>query len=76
MEQALILVVLAGSFKRETIDNIRALPGVTSAYFLYGPYDLYVMIQADDREVVRQTVMKLREMDSIKSTLTCNILQQ
>jgi len=76
MEQALILVVLAGSFKRETIDNIRALPGVTSAYFLYGPYDLYVMIQADDREVIRQTVMKLREMDSIKSTLTCNILQQ
>jgi len=76
MEQALILVVLAGSFKRETIDKIRALPGVTSAYFLYGPYDLYVMIQADDREVVRQTVMKLREMDSIKSTLTCNILQQ
>lgn len=76
MEQALILVVLAGSFKRETIDEIRALPGVTSAYFLYGPYDLYVMIQADDREVIRQTVMKLREMDSIKSTLTCNILQQ
>jgi DNA-binding Lrp family transcriptional regulator len=76
MEQALILVVLAGSFKRETIDKIRALPGVTSAYFLYGPYDLYVMIQADDREVIRQTVMKLREMDSIKSTLTCNILQQ
>lgn len=76
MEQALILVVLAGSFKRETIDKIRALPGVTSAYFLYGPYDLYVMIQADDREVIRQTVMKLREMDSIKSTLTCNILHQ
>jgi DNA-binding Lrp family transcriptional regulator len=76
MEQALILVVLAGSFKRETIDEIRALPGVTSAYFLYGPYDLYVMIQADDREVIRQTVMKLREMDSVKSTLTCNILQQ
>ncbi|MCJ7574488.1 Lrp/AsnC ligand binding domain-containing protein [Candidatus Bathyarchaeota archaeon] len=69
-------MVLAGSFKRETIDKIRALPGVTSAYFLYGPYDLYVMIQADDREVIRQTVMKLREMDSIKSTLTCNILQQ
>jgi len=76
MEQALILVVLAGSFKRETIDNIRALPGVTNAYLLYGPYDLYVMIQADDREVIRQTVMKLRAMDSIKSTLTCNIIQQ
>jgi DNA-binding Lrp family transcriptional regulator len=76
MEQALILVVLAGSFKRETIDNIRALPGVTSAYFLYGPYDLYVMIQSDDREVIRQTVMKIREMDSVKSTLTCNIIQQ
>ena len=76
MEQALILVVLAGSFKRETIDNIRALPSVTSAYFLYGPYDLYVMIQSDDREVIRQTVMKIREMDSVKSTLTCNIIQQ
>jgi len=76
MEQALILVVLAGLFKRETIDNIRALPGVTSAYFLYGPYDLYVMIQSDDREVIRQTVMKIREMDSVKSTLTCNIIQQ
>ena len=44
MEQALILVILAPSFKSETLDKIRKIPGVASAHLLYGPYDLFATI--------------------------------
>ena len=75
MEQALILIVLTPNFKRENIDRLRSIPGVTSAYFLYGPYDAYVMINARDRDGLRAAVMKIRETDGIKSTITCNVIQ-
>jgi DNA-binding Lrp family transcriptional regulator len=75
MEQALILIVLSPNFKRESIDKLRAIPGVTSAYFLYGPYDLYAMIRVKDREELRAAVMKIRETEGIKSTITCNVIQ-
>lgn len=76
MEQALILVVLGATFKRENIDKIRAVSGVTSAHFLYGPYDMYIMIQSDNRSSLREVVVKIREVDGIKSTITCNIIPQ
>ena len=76
MEQALILVVLSPGFKQETIDKIRAISGVTSAHFLYGPYDMYVMIESDNRASLRDIVVKIREIEGLKSTITCNIIQQ
>jgi DNA-binding Lrp family transcriptional regulator len=76
MEQALILVVLAPSFKSETLDKIRKIPGVASAYLLYGPYDLFATIKANTREEMRAAVMKIRETEGIKSTITCNVIPQ
>ena len=76
MEQALILVVLAPSFKSETLEKIRKIPGVASAHLLYGPYDLFATIKVDDREQMRVAVTKIRETDGIKSTITCNVITQ
>ena len=74
MEQALLLVILAPSFQAETVNQIRLMPGVSTAHLLYGPYDMFVMIKAKDREEMRALVMKLRETNGIKSTITCNVI--
>ncbi|MDP2899797.1 MAG: Lrp/AsnC ligand binding domain-containing protein [Candidatus Bathyarchaeota archaeon] len=76
MEQALILVVLAPSFKSETLEKIRKIPGVVTAQLLYGSYDLFATIKVDDREALRAAVTKIRETDGIKSTITCNVIPQ
>ncbi len=50
MEQALILVILASPLKTETLEKIRKIPGVVMAHFLYGPYDLFAILQVNTLE--------------------------
>jgi len=76
MEQALILIVLAPSFRNETLEKIRKIPGVVMAHLLYGPYDLFATIKAKDIEEMRAAVLKVRETEGIKSTITCNVIRQ
>jgi len=76
MEQALILVVLAPSFRSETLEKIRKIPGVAIANLLYGPYDLFATIKVKNIEEMRAAVLKIRETEGIKSTITCNVIQQ
>ena len=76
MEQALILVILAPSFKPETLEKIRKIPGVAMANLLYGAYDLFATIKADTLAELRVTVLKIRETEGIKSTITCNVIKQ
>jgi len=76
LEQALILVVLMPSFKSETLAKIQKIPGVVMAHLLYGPYDLFATIKVADREALRAAVTKIRETEGIKSTITCNVIQQ
>ena len=76
MEEALILVVLSPSFNYDDVKEIRKLPGVDDAQLIYGAYDMYVTIKADGIGQLRDTVMALREYEGIKSTLTCNVIEQ
>jgi DNA-binding Lrp family transcriptional regulator len=76
MEQALILVVLAPSFRSETLEKIRKIPGVAMANLLYGPYDLFATIKVKNIDEMRAAVLKIRETEGIKSTITCNVIQQ
>jgi hypothetical protein len=75
MEQALILVILAPSFKSETLEKIRKIPGVAMANLLYGAYDLFATIKVDTLAELRATVLKIRETEGIKSTITCNVIK-
>ena len=76
MEEALILVVLSPSFNYDDVKEIRKLPGVDDAQLIYGAYDMYVTIKADGISKLRDTVMAIREYEGIKSTLTCNVIEQ
>jgi DNA-binding Lrp family transcriptional regulator len=76
MEQALLLVVLAPSFRTETLEKIRKIPGVTMAHLLYGPYDLFATIKTNNIDEMRTAVIKVRETNGIKSTITCNVIRQ
>jgi DNA-binding Lrp family transcriptional regulator len=74
MEQALILAILDPSFKNDKMEEIKKIPGVENAHMIYGPYDLYVMVKTKDIIDMRNAVMRIREVDGIKSTVTCNVI--
>jgi len=76
MEQALILVALSPSFKSETLEKIRKIPGVVMAHLLYGTYDLFATVKVNTLEEMRAVVVKIRETEGIKSTITCNVIKQ
>ena len=57
---------------REPIETIRRLEGVQEAEMLYGPYDAYALIMANDSEKLREIIIqKIREIEGVQSTLTC-----
>lgn len=74
MEQALVLVVLAFSYPRDMLDKIKSIPGVIDANFIYGPYDLYVMVKTETKDELREAIIQIREIDGIRSTMTCNVV--
>lgn len=76
MEQALILVVLASSFKNDILEKIRNIPNVSMAHLLYGPYDMFVTLKTETLNEMRAAVLKIRETEGIKSTVTCNVIKQ
>ena len=74
MEQALGLVMLTYKYPTGLPEMVKDIPGVTDANFIYGPYDLYAMVKTEKKEELRDIVTKIREMDGVRSTLTCHVM--
>lgn len=47
--------------------------GVTEANLIYGPYDLYAILERENKEQLLNTVRKIKEMNGIRQTMTCNV---
>ena len=72
MDKALVLLTLEPDAGSEVIEDIRKTDGVIETHFLYGPYDAYVMIEAADSAELQNIVIdNLRQIEGIRSTMTC-----
>jgi DNA-binding Lrp family transcriptional regulator len=74
MEEALILITLSYSYPAELLDKIKTIPEIAEANLIYGPYDMFVLIKTKTKLELRDMIIKLRENEGIKSTLTCNVV--
>ena len=76
MPEALVLIVVDPKIERKVIDEIRNIPGVTEAHYIFGPYDMYVKLDCETRERVHYLVMdKIRPIYGIRTTVTCFIAE-
>jgi len=74
MEQALVLISIAPTAERKILEALKELPGVQEAHFLYGPYDIYLKIEAKSSQELQELVLgKIRLIPGIRSTMTCFI---
>lgn len=76
MDRALVLLTLEPDAGSKVLEDIRKTDGVTDTQFLYGPYDAYAMIEAADSAELQDIVIdKLRQIEGIRSTMTCFVAE-
>jgi hypothetical protein len=73
MEKALVLVTLTSKYPKGLPETLMKVSGVIDANFIYGPYDLYAIVERDTKEQLLNTITKIREMNGIRHTMTCNV---
>jgi len=70
MEAVVFLNIDIGS-EDKIMERLAAIPEVKAVYFVYGPYDIVIKIEAPDIDKVRSVVReKVRKIDGIRSTTT------
>jgi DNA-binding Lrp family transcriptional regulator len=70
MEAIVFLNVDIGAEDR-IIEELAAIPEVKAVYFVYGPYDIVVKIDAPDIEKIRTIIRdKVRKIEGVRSTTT------
>ena len=72
MDKALVLLTLEPNIGSGVIEDLRKTDGVIDSNFLYGPYDAYAMIEAANTTEIQNIVIDtIRQIDGIRSTVTC-----
>ena len=57
------------------IETLRQIPEVYSAVGVFGVYDIIARVRTPDTNQMRMAISKIREAQSIKATLTMNVIQ-
>jgi nitrate reductase NapAB chaperone NapD len=74
MEKALILGKLSHRVPRNIIDQFKKIKGVIDADMIFGPYDFYVLINTDSKEILGETSLKIRSIEGVLDTQTCYVV--
>jgi len=74
MEEALVLITVEPASEQQVLKALKEIKGIVEAHFLYGPYDIYIKIEAADSQQLNHIVIEqIRNIPGIKSTMTCFI---
>lgn len=74
MEEALVLITVEPASEQQVLKALKEIKGIVEAHFLYGPYDIYIKIEAADSQQLNHLVIeRIRNIPGIKSTMTCFI---
>jgi len=75
MEKALVLINLGSSEGGSVIKRIKSHSKVLDAKMIYGPYDIYAICENNNTAGTRRTVLELRNIEGVISTVTCPIMK-
>ena len=74
MTRALILLTLEPDAGNKPVEKVKKISEVIDSEMLYGPFDAYVLIDAEDSQTLQDIIIKkVRNIEGIESTLTCFI---
>ena len=62
--------------ENDVLKELRNVPSVKEAYFVYGVYDIVAKIETSDvRELKEVVVTKVRRLEYVRSTLTMIVME-
>ena len=74
MEQALILGKISHRAPGDIIEKIKKIQGVNEANLIFGPYDFYVTIKTETKEMMGDIAFKIRSTEGVIDSLTCYVV--
>jgi nitrate reductase NapAB chaperone NapD len=74
MEQALILGKISHRVPTDILEQFKTIEGVSDANLIYGPYDFYVTIKTESKEMMGDIAFKIRSIDGVLDSLTCYVV--
>lgn len=75
MQETYILLNAKAGEEDALLQSIRQIPAVYNVVGVYGVYDIIVQVRAHQYREVEEAVSKIREMPSVKATLTMPVIQ-
>jgi DNA-binding Lrp family transcriptional regulator len=76
MATAYVLVNADVGKENEVLKELRNVPSVKEAYFVYGVYDIVAKVETSDvRELKEVVVTKVRRLEYVRSTLTMIVME-
>lgn len=70
--KAYILIETAVGKTRDVVQAVRSIPGMRSVDAVTGPYDVIAVLEADDLNIIGQTVTeRVHTVSGVLRTVTC-----
>lgn len=76
MPVAFVLINSELGKEEELLKELRSIPNVKEAHFIYGVYDVIVKVEAESMEKLKDLVtFKIRRLSDVRSTLTMTVTE-
>ena len=74
--KALVLLRIDPKIEKNLLDELKTYEGVQEAHMIYGPYDVYSLIEVPSYDELNDLVLnKIRRLYGVKSTTTCYLAE-
>jgi len=75
LAKAFVLINVQTGTEDKVIKQLKAAKNVSEAYFVYGVYDFIVTVIAPSTDELKDSVLGLRKISEITSTLTMMVIE-
>lgn len=75
MAKAFVLINVQTGTEDKVIKQLKEAKNVSEAYFVYGVYDFIVTVTAPTTDELKDSVLNLRKIPEITSTLTMMVIE-
>ncbi len=76
MPVAFVLINAELGEEQGILKELRSIPSVKEAHFVYGVYDIIVKVEAESAEKLKEIVtVRIRRLPDVRSTLTMTVAE-
>tara|TARA_B000000460_G_scaffold203082_1_gene149848 strand:- start:215 stop:442 length:228 start_codon:yes stop_codon:yes gene_type:complete len=75
MEMAFLLLNVVSGTEIEINEELKKIENVKETHFVHGMYDFIIRLESKEIKEIKNSILKIRKLSGIESTLTMNVLE-